>query len=357
MTTQPPFPLLRITLPAEANWRTLTWFAFDASGQLAAQGDGLLSNLPTHDALELVLPARRISAYKLTLPLQEKKHLDLLITQAMEDRLLGDKTDAYYVAGPPNGSARMVWVCSRCWLEAQLLCLSAATLIPLRIFPEYELLPSVPDATVCALTNDGYVFRTTEGDIGIVDTQATISLLTGKPETQLVPDLYLRPSPASFCNMLTGRLGHFKKKTFDPRTWRRSAFMLAIAAFLLLFGNLIHWRQLENREVKLQHEIRQTFATTFPGTPIIDPLLQWESKMREQASPFNGDALDAVLTLAAKLNAPIHPRRIESRDGIIRLTLTDTEVAQFKEPLNSVGSPESSPAESGMTLLLFRTAR
>ncbi|MFZ4538647.1 type II secretion system protein GspL [Propionivibrio sp.] len=351
------FSLLRVHLPAKESWSELIWSAFDAARNLAASGDATPANLPKHDALEIVLPAGRVSAHQLTLPLLEKKHLDSLIAQAMEDRLLGDKADAFYVTGPQTGNQRTIWVCSRHWLEAQLVCLSAAGLNPERIFPEYELLPFVPDTTPFALTADGYIFRTTEGAIGIVDAQATISLLTGRTDTQFVPDLYLLHSPASFSNMLTGRLAHFRQKAFDPRTLRRSAFMLAISCLLLLLSNVIHWRQLENREARLQHEIRQTFATTFPGTPIIDPALQWESKMREQASPSNSDALDAVLALATRLNVPIHPRRIEAGEGLVRITLTDTEVGQFKAQLDGAGRPESSPAETGFTRLQFRISR
>ena len=157
--------------------------------------------------------------------------------------------------------------------------------------------------------------------------------------------------------MLSGRQSVVGRLAFDPRRLSRSAMLLALSASLLLVGHLVYWRQLENRQERLQHEIRQTFATRFPGTKIIDPVLQWESKMRELAPLANGDALDALLMLATRVNLPLHPRRIEARDGLIDITLSNAEAAQFKTQLDGAGGTPLSSAEPGMTRLQFRISR
>jgi general secretion pathway protein L len=360
MTSQSPLQrvaLLRIDLPADANWSELAWSAFDPAGQLAAHGVAAAASLPAHDRLDIVLPARRVSAHQLSLPPQEKKHRQALIAQALEDRLLGDKADALSVLAAPGGAQRTLWVCSRSWLEGQLQQFTAAGLIPDRIFPEYELLPLDADATTCAQTADGTIFRSADGRFGLVDSVATTALLNANQQTRLLPDRLRLPSPPLCTNMLPGHLARFGQKAFDPRTLRRSALLLAASGLLLLLSSVIHWRQLESRERELQHEIRQTFATRFPGTPIIDPVLQWESKMREMTPLANGDSLDAVLALASRINAPLHPQRIEARDGLLRITLSDTEAAQFKAQLDAAGPAESSPAETGFTRLQFRLTR
>lgn len=347
-----PIALLRIDLPAELGWREVGWSSFDAAGQYVAHGNAAPDALPAHEQLEIVVPARRVSAHPLSLPRQEKRHLEALVAQAMEDRLLGDKADALCVLGPLVGSERRIWVCSRAWLDAQLLPLAACGLYTERIFPEYELLPLDAEVVTCVETVDGAIFRGPDGRVGLVDTIATVALLTGRQDMRLLPERRRLTSPRSCTPLLAA--SPLRPAHFDPRRLRRSALLLSISAALLLLGNVLHWRSLENQEAGLRHEIRQTFATTFPGTTIIDPLLQWESKVRELAPLAGGDALDAVLMLAGRLNIPLHPTRIEARDGLLRITLSDSDAARFKLQLDGAGPPESSPAEPGFTRLQFR---
>ena len=349
--------LLRIDLPADSDWSALAWSSFDATGKWVAHGEAAPEALPAHDELEVVLPAKRVSAHRVSLPAREKKHLVALIAQAMEDRLLGDKADALSVAGAQTGTERTIWVCSRHWLDEQLSRLAAAGLSADRVFPEYELLPLIHDATSYASTPDGTIFRCSDGSVGLADTLTTVCLLTGQQDVRLCPDRMLLPSPAGCTNMLSGRQSVVGRLAFDPRRLSRSAMLLALSASLLLVGHLVHWRQLENRQERLQHEIRQTFATRFPGTKIIDPVLQWESKMRELAPLANGDALDALLMLATRVNLPLHPRRIEARDGLIDITLSNAEAAQFKTQLDGAGGTPLSSAEPGLTRLQFRISR
>ena len=359
MASQSPstrFATVRVTLPIRREWDELAWSAFDAAGEFVACGSATPDNVPTHSELDVVVPAGRIAAHQLHLPPQEKKHLDALVGQAMDDRLLGDKADAVSVVAAPNGAGRTVWVCSRRWLEGALGRLASAGLRVDRVFPEYELLPPDAVATVCVETIDGTLFRSAERGFGLLDTPASVALLTGQHAVRTLPDGSRLPRPPVCTNLLSAGFGGFAKTAFDPRPWRRPALLLAISASLLLLANVIHWRQLEGREKRLQHEIRQTFATAFPGTPIIDPLLQWESKARERAAVAAGDALDAVLMLAGRLDLPLHPRRVEARDGWVRLTLTDSEAAQFKSQLDAAGSPETTPAEAGYSRLQFRSA-
>jgi len=359
MTTQPRFPLLRLVLPAATEWTTLSWYAFSSEGRLAENGQAVLDKLPGHDELEIVLPARRLSAHKLVLPerAQAKRHMDALIVQGLEDRLLGDKSDALFVPGPQNGSERLVWVCSKRWIEEQLVLLTSAELHPGRLYPEYELLPASTETAHCASTPDGVIFRTADDSFGIVRDETPVPFLIGSKECERIPDHYRRPSPAVPSDMLASQLAHFRYKAFDPRVFRTAVALLALSGILLLLGSIIHWRQLENRQARLEHDIRQTFASAFPGTPIVDPILQWESRLRQQNFLASGDALDAVLDLANRINAPIRPRQLEARDGIVRITLSDTEKAQFKTQLERAGSFESTPGEFGMSRLQFSATR
>ncbi len=372
MTSQLHFPVVRIVLPAADDWSELPWYGFAAEGALSAQGASIPAELPKAGALEIVLPARRVSVHSLTLPVQAGKHLDALIAQALEDRLLGDKADALIIPGPQHGTERRVWVCSRRWLESGLERLAAAGQNPDRLLPEQELLPAaaemsgteegseaVLEATVFASSPSGVLFRTAEGKLGLFPDETTLRNLAADTPLLRVDDLYRRLWPSGCSRVLPKALSRFAKQTFDRRVLYRPLALLGMSAALMLLGAVIHWRQLESREARLQHEIRQTFATAFPGTPIVDPVLQWESKQRE-ASQTRTDALDAVLKLAARLNAPIRPRRIEAGEGFVRLVVTDSELAQFRAQLflgDGASKPETSPAEPGLTRLSYLSAR
>ena len=356
MTPPRHFPVVRLVLPPDDGWTTLAWLGFAADGSVLAHGESVPAELPAADELEILLPARRVAVHELTLPAQAGKHLDALIGQALEDRLLGDKADALALPGPPQGTQRRVWVCSRRWLEAGLEHLVAAGRYPSRLVPEYELLPEGAEATMTATTAGGTLFRTVGGQFGLVNDETTIPPLTGGVGLQRVPDLVRRPCPADCLMPLPKSLSRFNRRGFDVRQWYRSLTLGAASAALLLLGTVFQWQQLERRESRLQHEIRQTFATAFPGTPIVDPVLQWESKQRERA-PEQGDALNAVILLSSRLDVPLRPRRIEAGDGYVRLVLTDSEVAQFKAQLNAIGQPETSPGEPGLTRLNYSLER
>lgn len=349
------FSVLRVVFPAEEEG-TMAWYAFTPDRHLAAHGESAVAGLPAADALEVVLPARRVAPHRLTLPANAGKHLDAVMAQALEDRLLGDKADALAILGSQCGTERRVWVCSRRWLENCLERLAAAGLRPARLVPEYELLPGAPGTTSCARVEGGVIFRTAEGRFGIVGNEASIVSLSGDAPLLRVADLGTRPYQPDGALALPGTLARFPERRFDPRSWRRTCVLGGLSAVLLLAGAAIHWQRLEGREARLQHEIRQTFAAAYPGTPIVDPVLQWESKQRV-ATVEKGDALDAVARLAAAIDAPIRPRGIEAGEGVVRLTLTDGDAARFKTQLDAAGTPETASVEPGVIRLTYRPAR
>jgi type II secretory pathway component PulL len=315
--------------------------------------------LPAADALEILLPACRVSVHRLELPQQAGKHLDALIRQALEDRLLGDRSDALALPGRVRGTEREVWVCSRRWLESALERLTRADRYAHRFVTEYALLPEDEDATTYAVTSGGTIFRTRAGAFGIVGNEAALTRLAGGETLCRIEALAQRPSPPDASDERMGlppALARFARRRLDPRSWRRVAMLLVAACALALLGAIAHWRDLENRVARLHHEIRQTFAATFPGTPIIDPILQWESMQR--ASAPRDDALDAAIRLANRLDIPIRPRGIEvGNEGGVRLTLTDSDAAQFDAQLAAIGKAEKMPAGAGFTQLIYRFAQ
>lgn len=356
------FAILRVSLPPGDAWTAqdgLDWRGFSADRTQAGCGMSTIADLPAADELELLLPACRVSVHTLELPERAGRHLDALVRQALEDRLLGDRADALAVPGAARGTERRVWVCSRRWLEGALERLAAAGRSVARLIPEYELLSEEAadgDATLCAAATGGTIFRTAAGRFGIVGNDAVLAQLAGGGELRRVEDIARRPCPPVCRVDLPPALARFASRRFDLRPLRRAGVLLAVSAVLALLGSVAHWRQLENRAARLQHEIRQTFAAAYPGTPIVDPVLQWESKRRESLQ-VRDDALDTAVRVASRLNLPIRPRGIEVGEGGVRLTLTDSDAAQFKPQLEALGKPERMPAGPGFTQLAYRFGR
>jgi len=353
------FSILRVSLPPGDAWVAqdhLAWQGFSANHVVAGSGAAAVAELPAADEMELLLPACRVSAHRIELPERAGKHLDALIRQALEDRLLGDRTDALAVSGHQHGTERRVWVCSRRWLESALERLAAAGRTVDRLVPEYELLPEEDDATLFTAATGGTIFRTPAGQFGIVGNDAVLAQLARAGTLRRIENLACRPSPPGCRAGLPVALARFASRRFDLRPWRRTALLLAVSAVLSVLGTVAHWRHLESRQAELQHEIRQTFAAAYPGTPIVDAVLQWESKQRESAQTRD-DALDTAIRIAARLNVPVRPRKIEISEGGARLTLTDSDAAQFKVQLEAIGRPESMPAGPGFTQVSYRLGR
>jgi hypothetical protein len=349
------FPILRVSLPPGDAWTALEWRGFSADYSLSASGTSPLAELPAAEELEILLPACRVSMHRLELPERAGKHLDALIRQALEDRLLGDRADALAVPGPPKGTERRVWVVSRRWLETALERLASVGRYALRLIPEYELLPE-GEAAVYAVTADGTIFRTVSGRFGIVGNDAALVQLAGGETLQRAEDVACRPCPPD-CRMgLPPALAQFASQRLDLRPLYRVAALLAASFALALLGTVAHWQHLENRLARLQHEIRQTFAAAFPGTPIVDPILQWESKQRESMQARD-DALDTAVGVAARLGIPARPRALEAGEGGVRLTLTDSDAAQYRTQLEAFGKPERMPAGSGFTQFIYPLGR
>jgi hypothetical protein len=349
------FPILRVSLPPDEAWTTLEWRAFSSDYTLSGSGTSPLAELPAAAELEILLPACRVSMHTLELPERAGKLLDALIRQALEDRLLGDRADALAVPGSAQGAERPVWVCSRRWLEAALERLGAAGRRAERLIPEYLLLPESGGATVHAAASGGTIFRAASGQFGIAGNEEALSRLAGGEALQRVEELASRPCPSDCRTGLPAALTRFAGRRFDPRPLYRTAALLAASLALALLATVLQWRQLEKRAARLQHEIRQTFAAAYPGTPIVDPVLQWESLQRE--SMRTDDALDAAVGVAARLAIPLRPRAIEIGEGGMRLTLTDSDAAQYRAQLEAFGKPERMPAGTGLTQFIYPLAR
>lgn len=356
MNTSPDIHRLRIQLPQPGQQAAIHWAGFDAQQILLASGVCHLHALPPHKQLELIVPAACLAAHTVPAQAHGGRHTTAIAMQALEDTLLGTRDDAHITLGESTAAGRIAWVCSKQQLGQWLADLLAAGLKPDSAHTEFSLLPPGENAASIS-TGGGTLFRTREGQYGYVEDPAILQALLGDRTILQQDALLTQARQPNAVNLLNGAFAPHHQAGFQPRQLRRSVCLLLALGSLLLLGSIIQWQQLNTREKNLTAEIRQTFAAHYPGTPIIDPVLQWESKQRE-ASNSNSrlDALDTLGIFANGLGSGLQPRSAEWRNGIIRLVINDSELARLRPRLHSEGQAFSiQPAEAGFSRLEIRT--
>ncbi|MBS1157101.1 MAG: hypothetical protein H6R07_3025 [Proteobacteria bacterium] len=350
-----PINLLRIVLPEDATADQVPWYAFDAKHVCVGSGHNVLDALPPHQQLQLILPAGVVAGHLITTLKTAGRHLAAIIDQALEDTLLVKREETHVVIARQEAEGRLVWVCSAHWLNRWLARLHGAQLKPDSAFAIYDLLLAAIQP-VTATTPTGCIFRTPNGQVGYLEDASLVGELLGTT-VALSEDLFSQPLQDEAANFLTGLFAPRYANRLTPGQFRRSGALGLALACALLLGAIIHWQQLAAREKSLKDEIRQTFAAAFPGTPIVDPIMQWQSKQREASTGgAASDALDTLSQFANTLGAGILPRSAEYREGVIRLVISESDVAKLRPKLEA-GKREFnlSPAEPGFSRLEIRT--
>lgn len=355
MEKSPIIDLLRLQLPPGELSTQIEWIGFNAQQAITGSGKNLLNALPAHRHLQLILPAAQIAGHIVPAPAHGGRHTLAIATQALEDTLLNDRDDAQITLGQTVGANRIAWVCSKQWLTRVMADLAAAQLYPESAHAEYDLLPQSND-TVMMPGSAGVLFLTAEGQPGCLEDPATAQALLGHARTLDDERLLSRPLQPGAVNLLSGAFAPRHLGTLTWSQFRRSGWLALALAGVLLLGAIIHWQQLLSREKQLKEEIRQTFAAAYPGTPIIDPVLQWQSKQREGAAgDGQRDALDKLSQFANTLGKGIQPRSAEYREGVIRLVISETDVARLRPKLEtSQREFNVTPAEPGFSRVEIR---
>ena len=349
--------LLRIVFSEDATHAQLDWFAFDAQQRFLGSDTGTLNTLPKFTQLHWILPASILAGHVIAVPEHAGRHQAAAITQTLEDELLGVREAAHVVIGRALPNARQVWVCQKKWLSDTLGVWVAAGMRPTAAYPVYALLPLAAQ-TVSAQTAQGVIFQTPSGQTAefpsVAVGQAVLGTLAGAL-TEPISDLYQRPLPKAASNLLVGEFSPPSRLNLAPMRVRNIARLGALALCLLVLSTLIGWQQLEWRTRNLKAEIRQTFAATFPGTPLVDPALQWASKLREGRA-HQSDSLDQLSHFAqAHADADISPLSLEFRDELIRVLLSEGDLARLRSRLQQGGQEFSvQPAEPGFSRLDIR---
>lgn len=323
---------LVIRIDASTELQIEDWLGFDAAGTLVSQGHAA-GSLPAARALELAIPAAWFTAHTLNVPTASEKQRQLLLSQALEDRVLGKLSDLQWIASPVVDGTCTVWVLEKTRLAALEQWVAASGLSFQRWVPEFALLPS---ENSYAQSGSGLLFCS-DSEYGWLDSETELLALYPATTWHRVAVAQLR-SPSK------ETVSFYKPSKVLLATnwleWRSSLYLLLSCLFIFLMSLLLQWRSLANQESALRQEIRQTFASLFPGVPVVDPILQWQSRQNASSQAgraASGDALDLLYKTAAQIDSDVGIASISAKDGKVLLILDAAKAAPLLAKLTAQG--------------------
>ncbi len=325
---------------APAPLALLDWLAFDSVGVQCAHGlpTSLAQPWPNTSQLELAIPAAWLTAHRITLPKVSEKQRQQLIAQALEDRVLGKLADFEWVASQPSDGVVTVWVLEQAKLAQLKSWASGQQLNFTRWIPEYALLPEQGDCVAAAAA--GLMCRLGDDFVWLADESELLALAGTQPVNMLANTQLLAPgkSCASFYRGKSAGVS-VQMSWLD---WRWSIYLLGVCVGLLLLSVILQWRSLANREVALRQEIRQTFASLYPGVPIVDPMLQWQSLQKQGGQVSGGDALDLLYRAAGQMSGELSAESLSVKDGKVTVILSAAAGNSLLAKLNAQGAKVTS---------------
>ncbi|WP_273429707.1 type II secretion system protein GspL [Chitinibacter tainanensis] len=306
------------------------WLAFDAAGQLLQQGQG--TQWPAAEQLDLALPAAWLTQHRLRLPASKDKQRQQLIAQALEDRVLGPLTD-YRWQSQRQGDDTCVWVWPAAEQQRLSEWLASQSWAPQRWIAEFALLPAQDDVLLPA--GEGWLLRCAGQCLWLADaSEAELLCPTGAPAPQSRAALVAPSKDAAV--LLRGKISGVSLRV-DWQQWRWPLYLLGVLLVLLLLGQIIQWRQLASREASLRQELRQTFASLYPGVPVVDPVLQWQSLQQNPASQGQADALALAQKIASQLDGNLGVESLAAKEGKVSLILPASQAAAIPARLQAQG--------------------
>ncbi|MGL6041791.1 MAG: type II secretion system protein GspL [Deefgea sp.] len=307
---------------------------FDAFGHCVAhvQGDEQSASL----LRDLVIPAAWLTSHRLTLPAVNKKQRDLLISQALEDRVLGKLSDLHWVASPAVDGTTTVWLIEKKRLAAITQWVAQSGLSFQRWLPELLFLPH---AFSYAQLREGIIFCS-DKESGWLEDEADLLALYPTHSFKRISTTELtlpKQEAVSFYQPTKVSL------STNWNEWRIAIYIMIGCVFVYLLSLFIQWRSLASQESALRQEIRQTFASIFPGVPVVDPILQWQSQQKAvNSTGSTGDALDLLHKTAAQIDLEVGIHSVEVKAGKVNFVLDESKSGALLAKLTAQGAKVNS---------------
>ena len=310
------------------------WIGFDANGVFVRHGHQIA--LPIAEQLDLAIPAAWLTAHCFTLPVVNKKQRDLLIGQALEDRILAKLSDVHWVAAAGVNGVTTVWVIEKKRLAAITQWVAESGRSFQRWLPECLLLPHEYSY---ADSGAGLIFCT-DIDAGWLDNEADLlALYPAQSFKETATSEFILPQADAVSFYQADKVSI----AIDWNDWRVAIYLLVSCVLIYLLSLFMQWRSLSNQESALRQEIRQTFASIFPGVPVVDPILQWQSQQKAvSSSALTGDALDLLHKTAAQIDMDLGIDSVEVKAGKVSFVLDENQSGALLAKLTAQGAKVNS---------------
>jgi type II secretory pathway component PulL len=301
------------------------------------------------------------SSHVLDLPKQSPQRLRALVPHALDDRLLGNQNRHFAVGSSAGGQTRVV-ACDKAWLQ-QWAALFATQHRPARA--AWALADLLPAETSWQRldTDDGVLLVRLDESAWFDSAAIADQWLADQPvQTAHWPDVCGDKHRVDAINLLQGDLTPRLTLPFNPRVFKRSAKLLAALLVVATLGSLGDWWQLHQQATALQRELRQTFAAAFPGTPIVDPVLQLQSQLQAagatQGAGATGADFTAMLQRIDAVASGTHLHRLQFENGQLQMELASSDAAALQQKLNAAGfKVDPQPGAVGNTVLRVQGAQ
>ncbi|QLG89505.1 hypothetical protein HQ393_15320 [Chitinibacter bivalviorum] len=313
------------------------WLAFGAVGAPCGHGEvgHVVAPWPQAPQLDLAIPAAWLTAHRIAVPAVNEKQRSQLIAQALEDRVLGKLADYQWQAEAIVDGICTVWVLEnskvaqlKAWAEQQNLAFS-------RWIPEFSLLPAQQES-VYADAAEGLMARLQGDWVWLGDETELLALPSSESVQRLATKDLIAPAKTA-ASFYRGKSGGVSLQ-INWLDWRWAIYLAGLCAVVMLLSMILQWRSLANRESALRQEIRQTFASLFPGVPIVDPMLQWQSQQQAgKKGAAGGDALDLLYRSAAQLDGELGVDSVNVKDNKVQLVLPEAKSAAVLAKLGAQG--------------------
>ncbi|WP_373974258.1 type II secretion system protein GspL [Chitinibacter sp. SCUT-21] len=309
------------------------WFAFDAEGEQIAHQLTSNQHWPSAAQLDLAIPAQWLTAHRLALPKVNEKQRQQLITQALEDRVLGRLDDYQWQAGPVENGHCTVWLLEISKLAQLKTWANEQGLHFTRWITEFALLGEQNDCMLAA--SSGLMARLGGECVWLADESELLALRGERVLQALNFNQVVAPSKTavSFYHGKTPAVSLH----MSWQDWRWAVYLLGVCIALVLLSMMLQWRTLAQRESALRQEIRQTFASLYPGMPIVDPMLQWQS-LQKKGEVRGGDALDLLYRSAAQMAGDYNAHSISVKNGKVSLIVPAAQGAALLSQLQAQGA-------------------
>ena len=358
------------------------------SNALPEHGSAPLALLPDAAEVVAVVPARRLSWHRITLPKVNGARLRIALDGLLEDRLLVEPQSLHFALAPGAAHDQAVWVaaCDRLWLHAALHAFEAAGRQVARIVPEFSPLAegSPPTLHITGTPENAWIVRSASDGVqvlplrpfeatfmpAVLDLTEIVEQPTSEPavavmaEQALGAPLRVRHNAqslvvaarsgwdlAQFDLASTGRTRAARRfaqawaKGAQSEAWRPVRWGLAVLLLVWLFGlNAGAWKERSALQAK-RLQVNTLLTQTFPKVPlVVDAPVQMAREvaaMRQATGALSALDLEPMLaSVAENLKPGRAPSTIEFAPGALTLgglSLPVAESAALTQGLAAAG--------------------